>query len=177
MEAKSSAARLQRAALTPFLLVILLLGATPAFAQRCDHCNKDGLEMPISLEMGTVRTPAFPVENAYYNIAIDVRWLLPREELRCKMGFAVSPSDMDCEGKSLLWLSWKVTDGSRIVAEGVDRGRSEAFYANHQSLGRYIGRFKGTAKHQYIVEITFKRDASQLGVTQPHLIVSTPDSW
>jgi hypothetical protein len=61
------------------LSLVLVLGtAVPLYAQRCDHCTKDGIEMPISLAAGTVRTPEFPAKNDYYNIVIDVREPLRR---------------------------------------------------------------------------------------------------
>lgn len=162
----------------PILLAIILVWLVPLHAQRCDRCMKDGIEIPISLAKGTIRTPEFPVRrSSVYNIVIDVRWLLPTAELRCKMGFAVSPSDNQCDGQSLLRLSWRVLDGNQIVAEGVDDDRNGDFDANSRSLIKHIGHFKGKAKHRYVVEVTFKEDASQLNVTQPHLIVETPDSW
>jgi hypothetical protein len=130
--------------------------------------------MPISLAAGTVRTPEFAVKNKYYNIEIDVKWLLPTDELRCRMGFAVSPSDTHCKWDPLLETKWRVLDGDRVVAEGYDKGRTGNFEADSHALTRWITRFKGEAHHKYIVELTFIKDASVLNVTQPRLIVEPP---
>jgi len=92
------------------------------------------------------------------------------------MGFAVSPSDNHCKWEPLLELNWRVLDGGQVIAEGTDQGKSMDFGANSRSLIKHIGSFRGKAKHRYVVEITFKKDASTLDVTQPHLIVATPDS-
>lgn len=112
-------------------------------AQRCDVCTKNGVDMPISLAAGTVRTPEFAIKKEYYNIAIDVHWLLPTDELRCRMGFAVSPSDRHCRWESLLETKWRVLEGDRVVAEGLDEGWTTAFDASSQSLMRHVGHFRG----------------------------------
>lgn len=143
-------------------------------AQHCDGCTKNGIDMPISLAAGTVRTPEFIAKKKFYNIDIDARWLLPADELRCRMGFEVSPSDNHCKWESLLDLRWRVLDEDRVVAEGYTKGRSQAFEADSQSLTRNIGDFKGEAHHRYVVELTFTKDASVLNSTQPRLIVEPP---
>ena len=155
-----------------------VLGLTGhVWAQRCDVCTKNGIDMPVSLAAGTVRTPEFAVKKEYYNITIDARWLLPTDELRCRMGFAVSPSDRHCRWEPLLETKWRVLDGDRVVAEGLDEGRTNAFDASSHSLIRHIGHFRGEAHHRYLVELTFVKDASLLNVTQPRLVVEPPDSF
>jgi hypothetical protein len=143
-------------------------------AQRCEVCTKNGINMPISLVAGTVRTPEFAVQKKYYNIEIDAKWLLPTDELRCRMGFAASPSDNHCKWDSLLETKWRVLDGDRVVAEGFDSGRNTHFEADSRSLTRNIGTFRGEANHRYVVELTFMKDASVLNVTQPRLTVEPP---
>jgi hypothetical protein len=56
------------------------------------------MEQPqISMDKGTVRTAPFEGKNKTYNIDIEANWALSAEELRCSMGFAVSPSDIHCK--------------------------------------------------------------------------------
>jgi hypothetical protein len=130
--------------------------------------------MPVSLAAGTVRTPEFPVKHKYYNITIESQWLLPAEELRCRMGFKVSPSDNHCKLESVLETDWRVLDGDRVVAHGSDKGRTTAFEADSHYLTRDIGSFQGEVKHKYVVEVTFVKDGSLLNVTKPRLIVEPP---
>jgi hypothetical protein len=148
--------------------------SVPLHAQKCDGCSKNGIDMPISLAAGTVRTPEFAGKNKYYNIDIDAKWLLPADELRCRMGFAVSPSDNHCKWEPLLETKWRVLDEDRVVAEGYDKGRGGNFDADSHALTRNIGYFKGEAHHRYVVELIFMKDASVLNVTQPRLIVEPP---
>ncbi|MBB5316443.1 hypothetical protein [Tunturibacter empetritectus] len=117
-------------------------------AQECGVCTKNGIDMPISLGMGVVRTPEFSAKRGFYNVDIDVKWLLPTDELRCKMGFAVSPSDNHCKWASLLDIRWRVLDGSEVVAEGTDSGRSTGFDADSRSLTRNVANFKAAAHHK-----------------------------
>jgi hypothetical protein len=149
----------------------LTLGGTD---QHRGVCTKNGIDMPISLGIGIVRTPEFSANGGYYNIDIVVKWLLPPDELRCKMGFAVSPSDNHCKCASLLDLKWRVRDGSEVVAEGTDSGRNNNFDADSDTLSRNIANFKAIAHHKYVVELTLLKDASALDVAQPRLTVERP---
>jgi hypothetical protein len=167
---------MKRAAL---LVVSITLGWNGLIhAQRCDHCVNDGIDLSISLAAGDIRTPSFMVKHSeYYNIFIDAKWLLPDDELRCKMGFTLNPSVTDCKSSYILPLTWRVLDGDDVVAKGVDRVRNADFAASPRSLMKHIGLFRGKAKHRYVVELVIEKDASELNVTQPHLVVATPDSW
>jgi hypothetical protein len=121
-----------------------------------------------------VRTPEFPGKHKWFNIEIEAQWLLSTEELRCRMGFAVSPSDDHCKFDSVLETDWKVLDENSVVAQGSDKGRSGSFEADSKYLTRWIGRFQGQAKHKYVVEVTFVKDGRLLNVTKPRLIVEPP---
>ncbi len=173
--------KLSIAALSPRLLgfaafLIQFWGVNAQFqAQSCEGCSKRGIDMPISLATGTVRTSEFTAKNKYYNIDIDVRWLLPTEELKCRMGFAVAPLDPPpCKWSPQIELRWKVFDGDQAVFEGTDKGWSSHFEADSDALTRNIGSFKATARHKYVVELTFTQDASALDQTHPRLMVEPP---
>lgn len=148
--------------------------AVAVHGQQCNVCTKNGIRMPISLAAGTVRTPEFAGKRKYYNIFLEAKWLIPTEELRCRMGFAVSPSDNHCKLEPLLAIKWKVLDGQKVVAEGIDEGRSTSFEADRDALTRDVGSFRGEGGHRYVVELTFLKDASLLNATQPRLVVEPP---
>ncbi|HEX5235915.1 MAG TPA: hypothetical protein VFW25_11360 [Silvibacterium sp.] len=155
------------------ILCFLTIGLS-GMAQDCGVCTKNGIDMPISLAAGVVRTPEFSAKRGFYNVDIEVKWLLPTDQLRCEMGFAASPSDNHCSWKPLLDLRWKVLTGSDVVAEGIDSGRSTSFEADKYTLSRSVGSFKAAAHHKYVVELTFLKDASVLNVAQPRLTVEQP---
>jgi hypothetical protein len=159
-----------------FLYLCFLCTASSSAAQNCTVCTKNGINMPITMGLGTVRTPGFSAKRGWYNIEIEAKWRLPADELRCKMGFAVSPSDNHCKWESLLDIQWRVLDGGQVVASGTELGRSNSFGfdASKDALTRNVANFKALAHHKYIVEITFLKDASALDIVQPRLIVGQP---
>jgi hypothetical protein len=156
------------------VLSVLLIHCGALSAQKCDACTKRGLRMAISLAAGTIRTPEFEAKGKYYNINIDAKWLLPTEELKCQMGFAVVPADSPCKQTPLLDIKWRVLDGKQVVAEGVDNGITSHFEADSDWLTRNVGTFLGVAHHKYVLELTFIKDASLLNVAQPRLVVEYP---
>lgn len=144
-------------------------------AQQCSYCTKAGVDMPVSLAVGTVRTPEFIAKHRIYWIAIQSQWLLPTENLRCKMGFGVVPPSDQCKSEIVLDGNWRVLEGDRVVAQGAIERISPDFDAGKDYLRRYIGKFNGESKHKYVVEVTLSEDGSSLNVTNPRLIVAPPE--
>ena len=153
----------------------LLIFALNANAQSCPECSKGKVSMPISLAVGTVRTPEFVTSHKIYSIAIQSEWRLPAVVLRCKLGFGVVPPTDKCRAQAVLEADWKVLEGGRVVAQGHAGGISHEFEAGKDYIARYIGDFQGESKHKYVVEVMFTKDGSSLDVTNPRLIVSPPD--
>jgi hypothetical protein len=156
--------------------LFVFLPAVTADSRAEPKKPKHGLNIPISLAIGTVRTPEFIAKHDLYLMEIEVQWLLPAVELRCKMGFGVVPPTDKCRAQAVVELEWRVLDGENVVAHGSAGEISDQFEAGKDYLGRYIGQFQGQAKHKYVVELTFTKDGSSLNVTNPRLIVSPPDS-
>ncbi len=128
--------------------------------------------MPISLAAGnTVRTPEFAVKHKRYLIEIEAQKRPAPDELGCKMGFQLIPSDNDCKVEPVIEVDWKVLDGDRIVAHGHDAGKSTAFEADRCYLARIIGEFEGERKHKYVLEVTFTKDETPLNPYDPHLVL------
>ena len=153
----------------------ILIFALNVSAQECPDCSKGKVDIPISLAVGTVKTPEFVAKHNLYFMQIQTQWLLPTVELRCKMGFGVVPPTDKCRAQSVLEVEWRVLDGENVVAHGSAGGMSPEFEAEKDYLARYIGQFQGQSKHRYVVELTFTKDGSSLNVTNPRLIVSPPD--
>jgi len=133
--------------------------------------------MPISLALGTVRTPEFLVKHKTYTMEIRSQWRLPTHALQCRMGFTLIPTDPasnTCRVEPLIELEWSVFDGDRVVAHGSDEGWSNSFAAGSSYLSRYIGHFMGEAKHKYVVAVKFTKDGSELNVTNPRLVIELP---
>ena len=159
------------------LSLCVLAADSMAVEQHCSNGAKAAVDMPISLSLGTVRTPEFPVKRKTYWIEIRAQWNLPTDELKCRMGFELSPGYPQCRLESLIEADWTVWDGDRAVARGSDKTKSGDFEAGACYLGRFMGKFEGESKHKYVVEIKFTKDGTPLNLTNPRLIVDLDNPY
>jgi hypothetical protein len=128
--------------------------------------------MPVSLAVGTVRTPELSVVTQWYDIMIQVEKPLPPQQMRCMMGVTLGPLDSrDCgRNDPLLRADWTVWDGEQIVAKGSNPNTCACKFEN-KYIYRFLGSFAGHAGRKYVVEVKFTKDATPLDVGNPHLIV------
>ena len=131
------------------MLTLPVSGKTP----KCSSDSRLSVDMPVSLAIATVRTPDFPVKHQLYSIDIRAQWNLPTDELKCRMGFELSPGYPQCKLDSLIEANWNVWDGDRVVAHGFDKGKSGDFEAGACYFARTIREFTGVSKHKYVVEV------------------------
>jgi hypothetical protein len=57
------------------------------------------VDIPISLAIGTVRTPEFPVAAQWYDIMVQVEKPLPFSQMHCMMAATSRQSDARAHGK------------------------------------------------------------------------------
>lgn len=149
--------------------------ASTVWAAPCFLCRKPVLDTPISLAVGTLWTPNFPVSQEVYAISIQVERTLPPAVLNCMMGVKPFPWVEDHCGTlhvdTLLEADWIVWDGDRAVAHGSVSGVDSHATATRELLTRQIGDFKGERHKRYRLEVTFTKDGKPLSVTHPRLIV------
>lgn len=152
------------------VLGVVLLGPR-ALAGICWGCRKPTVDMPVSLAVGTVRTPEFPVKHQAYLIIIRAEKRLPFADMNCMLGLATPLPDPNCSQEPLLQADWKVWDNGRVVDYGSAHRRDGRGGWAEDSIDRYLGHFVGEAKKKYVLEVKFTKDGSALNVTNPHLIV------
>ena len=131
--------------------------------------------MPISLAVGTVRTPEFAAVSQWYDIVVQVEKplkLLPFRQMVCMMGVTAGPLEsQDCSNNDpLLRSDWAVWDGERIVDKGTIPDRCACKFED-KYIYKFIGSFGGEAGKKYVVEVKFTRDGTPLDIANPHLIV------
>jgi len=133
---------------------------------------KPSLDMPVSLALGTVRSPGFPVKRAKYMIILRAEdGHMPFPKLNCIMGGGFVPQDLfPCINESVLEADWTVRDGPAVVAQGSIPLHS-GYFNRSEFFDRGLGQFTGEPKKHYVLEVTFTKDASPLNVTNPHLRV------
>src|SRR5438105_4419057 len=66
--------------------VILLLPGTCVGKHKEHPYRYSALDIPVSLAVGTVRTPEFSVVKQWYWILVQVEKPLPFQRMRCMMG-------------------------------------------------------------------------------------------
>ena len=128
--------------------------------------------MPVSLAVGTVRTPEFAVKREAYFIMIQAeKGRLPFVDMKCMMGLTAGPLETsECNKEPVLKSDWTVLDGEHIVAQGSNRIEADAEYTN-EYMFKFLGKFMGKSDKKYVVEVKFDKDGTALNVTNPHLIV------
>jgi hypothetical protein len=130
------------------------------------------VDMPVSLTVGSVRTPEFAPVSLGYDIMIQVEKPLPFQQMVCMMGVGSGISaPNDCSSNDpLLRADWTVLDGERIVDHGTAPNRCACKFED-KYIYKFLGSFAGEAGKKYVVEVTFTKDGGALNVANPHLIV------
>jgi hypothetical protein len=128
--------------------------------------------MPVSLAVGTVRTPEFPVVVQAYDILIQAQRSLPINQMQCMMGATSNPFESkNCTSDDpLLQAEWTVWDGAHVVAHGSSAPSGGSSIAKEQ-IWKSLGGFAGEAGKKYVVEVKFTKDGTPLNVADPRLIV------
>jgi hypothetical protein len=130
------------------------------------------LDMPVSLAVGTVRTPEFSVGGNWYWILIQVEKPLPFMQMECMMGVLPGPLDTkDCGSNDpLLRADWTVWNEGHLIFSGSSTTQADAKHTN-KYIFKFLGSFAGEAGKKYVMEVKFTKDGTPLNVANPHLIV------
>jgi hypothetical protein len=131
------------------------------------------VDMPVSLAVGTVQTPEFPVDSHWYWIMIQVEKPLPFNQMRCMMGTVSGPWESRyCNSDDpLLRADWTVWDGEHVLYRGSLPDECACMFTN-KYIFRFLGKFPGEAGRHYVVKVTFTKDGTPLNIANPHLIVT-----
>jgi hypothetical protein len=160
--------------------VFIFGSETSAGSRKYQTYRRPEIDMPVSLAMGTVRTPEFLVKRkAAYLIMIQEEKLLPFADMMCMIGLTTGPLDTyNCNKEPLLQVDWTVWDDGHIVAQGSVHSRDGGDYAE-QYVFKHLGHFMGESGKKYVLEAKFTKDGAALNVTNPHLIVimTKPTDW
>jgi hypothetical protein len=128
--------------------------------------------MSVSLAIGTVRTPEFPVRLEFYDIIIQADRSLPISQMICMMGATANPFELkECSTDDpLLRANWTVWSEGHDVAHGSSTGSGGSSVADDH-IWKSLGGFAGEARKKYVVEVKFTKDGTPLNVANPRLIV------
>jgi hypothetical protein len=147
-----------------------------------EHCyfDKDHpyrysvVDIPVSLAVGTVRTPEFAPPSHWYWILLQVEKPLPTEQMACMMAVADDSPDSwkDCPlSDRLLRADWTVWSEGQVVSSGSSTTKGDAEYTK-DNIFKFLGSFPTLPGKRYVVEMKFTKDGTPLNVANPHLIVT-----
>jgi len=155
------------------ILIILFLVPHAAVGARKAHPYRySDVDIPVSLEVATVKTPEFPAAGQWYDIVIQVEKPLPFNQMRCMMGVTSGPLDSQACSRNdpLLQADWTVREGENIVDHGSIPGRCSCEFTD-KYIFKFLGSFFGDVGKKYVVEVKFTKDGTPLKLANPHLIV------
>ncbi len=130
------------------------------------------VDIPVSLAMGTVRTPEFSPPNHWYWIMVQVEKPFPLRQMECMTGTTAGPLESkDCTSDDpLLRADWTVLEDGQVVKSGSSTTQGDAKYTK-ENIFKFIGSFPALAGKKYVVEVKFTKDGTPLNVANPHLII------
>jgi hypothetical protein len=135
--------------------------------------NWTPLVLPVSLRTGAIRTPQVQIDrDGDYEIVLDLNHKFGINKMQCLLGAADADSNRCAGIPNLIDISWKLFEGDVVVTSGTSHDMLGLTWSD--TVKRYLGRFKGQRGHQYVLVLDVNRDASELDVAQPKLMVEAP---
>ncbi len=146
------------------------------------HCYSDKdhpyrysvVDIPVSLAVGTVRTPEFSPPSSWYWIMVQVEKPFPTPQMVCMMTTADdSPESWkDCPlNDRLLRADWTVWEDGKITYSGSSTTHAAGMYPK-DNIFKFLGSFATLPGKKYVLEVKFTKDGTPLNVANPHLIVT-----
>lgn len=150
-----------------FVAPCALAGGHPAHPYRYSV-----VDIPVSLAVGTVRTPEFSPPTHWYWIMVQVEKPLPLRQMECMTGITAGPLESkDCTSDDpLLRADWTVLEDGQAVKSGSSTTQADAKYTK-DNIFKFIGSFPALAGKKYVVQVKFTKDGTPLNAANPHLIV------
>jgi hypothetical protein len=146
------------------------------------HCYSDKdhpyrysvVDIPVSLAVGSVRTPEFSPPSSWYWIMVQVEKPLPTKQMGCMMAVETDSPDSwkDCPlSDRLLRADWTVWEDGKIASSGSSTTHADAAFTT-DSIFKFLGKFPALSGKKYELEVKFTKDGTPLNVANPHLIVT-----
>ncbi len=137
--------------------------------------NFEPLVLPVSLVPGTIRIPAMSddLSGEYEIVVVFNRHSLRDLKMNCSLGIVETPVAIQCGAiPNLIDISWQLFDGEKMVSEG--NSQETPWVAWSDPMERMIGRFKAEKGLHYRLVLQVKRDASQLNIDNPKIVIHAP---
>ena len=118
--------------------------------------RKPAVDMPVSLAVGTVRTPEFPVKREPYLIIIRAERRLSLADMNCMMGLTTGPLDStNCDKEPLLQADWTTSRKSSRHSAAVSDPGVTASTMGSSRLARSSGKSRGRSSSESLTITTW----------------------
>jgi len=186
-------------AIAAIFCLALLLYSAPAYGKKSNkrcytvqesisrsikHCYSDKehphrystLDIPVSLAVGTVRTPEFsPPKSSWYLIMVEMEKPFPTDQIMCMTGTNFEWEVGDCKKEDpeypLLRADWTAWEDGKVILTGSSTHDSDE-KASTDYIAKFLGGFPMRVGHKYVLEVKFTKDGTPLNVANPHLIIT-----
>jgi len=135
--------------------------------------NWEPLDIPISLHQGIINTPTLgPDLDGDYEILIEFDKKFSLNRMECMLGVLTPKGTRPdwCSGiPDLINISWTLFEGKQEISDG-----DSSYYPGgvwSAKVDRHIGRFQGRKGHSYTVALNVRRNASELNIANPRLVI------
>jgi hypothetical protein len=130
--------------------------------------------IPVSLTKGSHTQNDFVVNvTGPYEIAVeaDRNSSIPFNALTCALGTGAVWPEKECSIPSVLRVSWALTSGDDVVAQG-SSDETKGGGTTSDSALRTIGHFRGQRGHHYKLSVETLSDATSLAAASPRVKVN-----
>jgi len=151
--------------------VLFMVPGASAGGHKAHPYRYSVVDIPVSLAVGTVRTPEFAPPSHWYWILLQVEKPLPFRDMQCMTGVEDGTDDFkDCSKKPLIDADWTVVCDGQVVYHGSSSGFGGAKFTKDY-IFKFLGSFSTLPDKKYVLEVKFTKDGTPLTVANPHLIV------
>ena len=124
--------------------------------------------LPLDLKPGTIQSPEFRVDQTTrYLIELEVDRNIPFDELNCLLGQSLPRKP--CSVMPVVDIQWTLMTGAKTIASGASRNESGGGYG--PTITKTLGRFDGSPRIPYILQLTSLIDGSKLAAANPRIVV------
>ena len=127
--------------------------------------------MPVSLNVGHVRSQEFTTKNGPYGIEILFKKRIPSGKLECMFGIPLPAPNPTRVTEPVLQLNWTLSCDGQIVDQWSSEGKPPNGIWASDVVGQTIGGFDGKKGRKYVLDVYFTKDGSALNGTDPLLVV------
>jgi hypothetical protein len=114
------------------------------------------------------RSPEFRVDQkTSYLVELEVDRKIPFDELNCLLGESISQKP--CAVKSVVDIQWVLMNGFKEIASGTSRNEKGGGYG--PTITKTLGRFEGSPRTPYVLQVTSLMDGSALTPAGPRIVV------